>query len=746
MSHAAARFRAGGALLGYSGAAPFSQVFSEHGHMHQILRTTLRVAVWALVASSCLLGPALADSGTTMKLGSQFTPAAERADLIDQFIACFAAGPDPKSGGQVVLHKDTAWCDGDGDRDPRYNALKDSSLLDWISPNPCGGQGVDYRRLDSDLIKDIVAKNDIAAKNDVASKKDASPRIKESGIRIIGAAFCSSEIDLSDIDIPYSIVLDYSLFKFGLRVKNFKTAGNFSIDYSVVFANFVLYDAEIGQDLYATYAFIRYLTLQAAQVDGSVYLNHSLITNSINLLGAVIKGSVEAKGTATSDFVISSSSEIAGELNLSGAEARCSYQLQPSALGQFVAETVGFGQVSADNVVDWVKAETQDRIATFMTSAAIQKVATEYNTCKYSDPWTYVFLVSGTTMKSFCLANFYAFFPQVPKDQNSKGQQGKDQSGKEPVPVPGATIRINGATVSDSFILNAGSDSTQNRSLQMLEVDSPVFVFNFAGFPSTYESVIDGFHFKRVYAWTNAYSCGLAGKKDDWQVPATHHVIGWLQTNKSPSLQPYVTIAASFDDAGRDSTPIKVDKGWTELRNAFRDQYITAKNAWSTGSLLWFVFWDGPIIAIDYLRSGLNWIFGFFLDFGFRPAKSIFLVVGIVLAAWIYFNLWLGIFAFVTKGDQKVKFVGPVFLFDHLIPALKLSEDNYDVENYLVKPTKDAKPKTERERFVFNPPINAVAASERQVAWANRCLLVLKVLGFVLAAFLLAAINALVNH
>jgi hypothetical protein len=93
-----------------------------------------------------------------------------------------------------VLQKDTAWCD-DPSRDARATALQKTSSLDWISPDPCGGRD-DDRRLDPGLVKAIV------------DAKDAATRIKASGIRIIGAAFCAGEVELSDIDVAYSIVLD----------------------------------------------------------------------------------------------------------------------------------------------------------------------------------------------------------------------------------------------------------------------------------------------------------------------------------------------------------------------------------------------------------------------------------------------------------------------------------------------------------------------------------------------------------
>ena len=329
------------------------------GKMDQIRRSTLRMAVGFLVAIQGFIGAALAQDAHKTALPYQLRATAEsKLDLIDEFIACFGSGTDPKSGGQVVLLKDAMWCD-DTSRDARAHALKDSSLLNWISPEACGVQGVDYRRLESSLIKDIVAKKD--------------PRVKASGIKIIGAAFCESEVDLSDIEVPYSVVLDFGLFKFGLRAQNLKTDGNFSIDNSVVFDNFVLYGAKIGQNLYATQAFIRYMTLQALQIGGSVYLNGSLIANSINVLNTTIKGDLKAIGTATSDFVISGNSQVSGRLDISQSEARCSFQLQPSSVGDFVAQTAGFGRVSVDNVVDWQKAQSKERIGKFLASPVIQK-------------------------------------------------------------------------------------------------------------------------------------------------------------------------------------------------------------------------------------------------------------------------------------------------------------------------------------------------------------------------------------
>ena len=63
------------------------------------------------------------------------------------------------------------------------------------------------------------------------------PKIKVgvNGIRLIGAVFCSDEVNLNSLNLSYSLVLDHGVFRYGIRADGFSTRGNFSVDDSFVF-------------------------------------------------------------------------------------------------------------------------------------------------------------------------------------------------------------------------------------------------------------------------------------------------------------------------------------------------------------------------------------------------------------------------------------------------------------------------------------------------------------------------------
>jgi hypothetical protein len=54
------------------------------------------------------------------------------------------------------------------------------------------------------------------------------------GIRIIGAIFCDP-LDLIGLELPYSLVVDKSIFAQGIQARTFRTHGDLSLDKSLVF-------------------------------------------------------------------------------------------------------------------------------------------------------------------------------------------------------------------------------------------------------------------------------------------------------------------------------------------------------------------------------------------------------------------------------------------------------------------------------------------------------------------------------
>jgi hypothetical protein len=67
----------------------------------------------------------------------------------------------------------------------------------------------DRRRLSGDAVKQLAAQKQIS--------------ISPSGIRVFGAIFCDDELDLIGLNLPYSLVLGNSVFKYGIDAHNFHT-------------------------------------------------------------------------------------------------------------------------------------------------------------------------------------------------------------------------------------------------------------------------------------------------------------------------------------------------------------------------------------------------------------------------------------------------------------------------------------------------------------------------------------------
>jgi hypothetical protein len=272
-------------------------------------------------------------------------------------------------------------------------------------------------------------------------------------------------------------------------------------------------------------------------------------------------------------------------------------------------------------------------------------------------------------------------------------------------------------------------------------VEGPVLFFDFAGFPKSYSTRLDELRFKRIYSGDND-NCKSEPER---KIPETRDVVRWLDTNKSPSLQSYVALAASFENAGGDATDIKVAKAKVEFQRESQQTGVALQDAWNSRSS-WRQFVDdhGLDFFNDYSRLGSTWILGKIADFGFRPAKAFLVVLAVVGTAWVVFRL-IGVIAFTPEKKSDVRPVGFIFLFDHLIPAYRIRNDNYEIETYYTTPRRAGAASPVTAVSYFGRRIDCAPALAWQVRWTERCLIVIKALGFVLAGFLIAAINALVN-
>src|SRR4051812_30264550 len=139
------------------------------------------------------------------------------------------AGPHPDyqkikecigTGGEVVLSLDSVGCTayGSGKFHVPANAAYTIAAAE-VCANP-----QDRRQLPADIIKRL------------AEKTDGKDAYKPSGIRILGAVFCT-QLDLVGLDLSSGLTLDRALFAKGINARWFRTRGDLSLDQSIILQN-----------------------------------------------------------------------------------------------------------------------------------------------------------------------------------------------------------------------------------------------------------------------------------------------------------------------------------------------------------------------------------------------------------------------------------------------------------------------------------------------------------------------------
>jgi hypothetical protein len=548
--------------------------------------------------------------------------------------------------------------------------------------------------------------------------------IRSQGIRIFGALFCDDEVSLSGIDIPYPLVLDYGFFKLGIRATGFHTAGHFSVDNGVVLDNLALSKAKIDKGLFARRALIRYFTLDASEVGETVNISRSLITSSINLLTTVVNKDVDVSESSASEFELFNSS-IAGRLNLSQTEMRCSYQLRKSQVGEIVIDKAGFGGIDQSKAFSWLSPDSSAHINLYRS---FDHLIDEVKMCSEKDLWgkPSVFLMSDVHARSICFINFSSL---------------RSVDGKS---VPTTTIQVKATSATGNVILDVGHDAGSHTIFELSGVEGSALFVNFVRFIKANDTRVDDLRFKRIYEWQQ----GSCLSEPERIIPQSEDVTNWLDTDRShSSLQPYVALAASFENAGQDATDIKVAKAKIEHRSAVKQTNDSVRDQWDQSkSIVSFLSDHGLNVFNDYLRLGSNWVLGQVADYGYRPAKAFWIVFGLIILARLIFRYAIGIVAFMPEKKSDVRQVGCIFLFDHLIPAYRIRDDNYGMGKFYTTPNRSAAGAETISFRSFGRSIKCAPAQAWQVRWTDSGLAVLKALGIVLAVFLVAAINALVNH
>ena len=115
----------------------------------------------------------------------------------------------------------------------------------------------DQRRLSGNAIKAIA--------------REHQSSVDPTGIRMLGAVFCDT-LDLIGLDLPYSLVIDKSIFVKGIQARSFHTRGDFSMDESLITDQLFLARSHVDGTIFANKSLISQLQILDSQVAGSIIL------------------------------------------------------------------------------------------------------------------------------------------------------------------------------------------------------------------------------------------------------------------------------------------------------------------------------------------------------------------------------------------------------------------------------------------------------------------------------------------
>jgi hypothetical protein len=358
---------------------------------------------------------------------------------------------------------------------------------------------------------------------------------------------------------------------------------------------------------------------------------------------------------------------------------------------------------------------------------------------------------------------------------------------------PKSALILNGTNVDVGLIVSFQPDhldtqtSAQIRDARLLEakgLTAESLIFEFSETKSSYSTQLDGLKFGRIHSnlancqFKSETSIGKAsGSSQRPQPPNVYQVATWLTRNKTPtsSSQPFAAFADAFEHIGEDATALRVARSNQELWDKTIDWWNTPlfPRGWSIDSL--------RATFIDTIPIAFQWGLRIVADHGYRPAKAIYGVLITLAIFWWIFWFQLKVIAFEVeqKGESQHEAalgeetplvdgqrtipalsllpIGFLFLFDRLVPALEIREENYSIGRVYgrVSPffrfgSKNSSTKNEMERAYELTYLlqkhTVVPLDEEKKERFKRWLIVLRVIGVAWGVFLLAALNALIKH
>lgn len=705
---------------------------------------------------------------------------------------------------------------------------------------------VDPRVLERDFIKRLVRQTE----NTKSDKK-----IDPNGIRIIGGIFCDG-LDLVGLDLPFSVVLDRSIFISQVDVRNFRTKGDLAFDVAVLYAPLLINRAEISGTLWVQHAFIETLDISDTNIKGSARLDHSGVLDRLTIKNVSVEGDLDIS-TMFFSYLEVFRNDVDGVFDVSQSQARCSFDIRKNEFGDMVAAQLGFGVIEdrstydfGDVINSYIKMEADQNLrlvrsvafgvgefyaqnerlytlsenmtaierwfglgtrpgepsfyfaevaskgtfgrplpegvgdpngwfAAGATTGALMRAKEQCLALNSIKPGTFA-LVGNRIKSTLCVRSFNWLIDRgdAPRQSN----------------IYLTENTISGATWLDIMQPNLIAYPTTPKDrddvlpiFTILNLSTGTLVINFNVATQDVLLTVNGLRFERIYTSNARCESAMALRSGaarrfasqfpqeeisfppNLELPKTKDIIAWIDKNKfAGTQQPFAAFVAVFEGAGDAEAarelkiraanasvrstlcgllPASVRPGLRACSPALTERsgaQVTSDHAaldrigeWASALVHWV---EKAVVAL------INVILWLLADHGFRPERIGWFVAATILLFWLFiFPIWLRIVGYSIDGaDGKVHMIGLGFFFDRMLPAYRIREENYRIKKYYV-----ALRKGENRKggllSVRNVDFLVGEADDAEAAKAEWWLDVLKLLGFVFAVFILAAIGRLVR-
>ena len=653
--------------------------------------------------------------------------------------------------------------------------------------------GADKRVLDRGFIKDLVRES--------IEKKEK--KIDPIGIRILGGIYCDG-LDLVGLDIPYSLVLDRSIFRGRVDIRNFRTKGDLSVDNAIVYTSLLINRVEISGSIWAQYAFIRKIEIADATIKGAIRLDHTVILDRLIVQNVSVTGDLEIATSFFSHLEIFRNN-IGGALDLSQSQARCSYDIRKNEIGDMVAVQLGFGEAqssettnasetnyyfkrvsdnenfgrapsnSSKNRNDGYRDPYDRYTETNSRTGEMIRAAKECAFLRSIKPGTFVF-VGNRVKSSLCVRSFNWLSDKDDRTLKSNIYLNENV-------IVGATwLDVTQTEKIENEKSEAGYEESIIPIFTILNVGTGTLVLNFdlATQDQDLSLTVNGLQFERIYTSNARCESALAlrsgkpkqpGARDlqkelafppKLELPKTEQIIAWINKNEfANTQQPFAEFVKVFEKAG-DSEGAKELK--IRAANAALESSLCglAPSSWLARVGLCAVHAagstreEGPASKPSMFDEGIRWVektvvavFKLMLwglaEHGYRPERIGWFVLGTVLLLWVLSPFAFGVVGYSVEGNpEKIEPISLVFLFDRLLPAYKIREQNYKIKRFYVVPEKSSDRETIRVRRFFKQ-WRVAEATDQENARVERRLDFLRFLGLVFTIFIIAAIGNLVR-